>query len=664
MLKFNERLGSRSILTLLFCLILTGTFSTENLSAQRIGARRATRNRSVQTIPQTINNLPNELPNDSVFSDDSRYGGKTPETASLNTPNVSAIESENLSTDTLLENVLQQKDSELLRSEQIFDEKNIQELNVPEQKQTRKVTGSKNIGNQNTESQTPPELAFADTDFLSSENEISTKETLPADNPENTQRQSTITEDQALQALAESLSSAENSPSSDTAKKGFEFEPTQNASQEKPMRCFWFTNWNEARAAVLETGRPLLIHFGTEYCPPCRQMEKTVFSQEAVQVLAGAYFVAVKVDGSRNQKLCENFNVGQFPTDIIVTPAGNVLARHTGFQNATQYSSFLTLAAAKVQLPALRSPIGPDWRATVGKSQVPASEKLEQNLAATALNANRKKESESPEENNSMFQNQLHSQTEEQVEDLLEAPALAAAAPNKNQSGETFNESEEMEEEPLDLLSLPEKNSAEIGSASEITDEDENTLDLLSMETRDQAREIIPDLEENSMRVEPLDAPLSDLNLTSAEHAADETESPNSFLHRTAYSTEINSPIPTLMDGYCPVAMVERNTWVLGNSQITCLYGNGRYCFENEEAQEKFFRDPAFYALVSDGMDIVLLTDQNHKSPGTRRLGIRYANLNFVFATEESQQKFRQNPDLYLKRAREQIAKEHEPSKR
>ncbi len=671
MLKFNERLKGRSIARILCCLIFVGIVGeSSDLTAQRAAARRPSRNRASQNALQNAYYPPNQPFKNPALSTapDSAEITQFLKTNGKNTPAAgTAAPAANSAAERISGNASTQNTSDSVQNEPISTGKKISAS------ENRNAIHSKQDSESPNASKLSPDLALADSSSLESERGASRGSETP-------NRRATNAVDPKVQNLAENQSFA--NPSSPET-----FRPTQSAetsfrnpapsgnlthengkmsnfSAQNPQpgkqpKCFWFTNWDEARAAAIETGRPLLIHFSSQYCAPCRQMETTVFTEAAVQILAGSYFAAVKVDGSKSAKLCNFFKVEKFPTDLIVAPSGDVLARHTGFQDANQYCSFLGRAAAKAHLSPMTVPLGPDWRMTVKNSTISPFNNTKPISADTNASAKEKNptvaRTEIPKSPNPYF-----SQTKNLEEGILEPPA-ANVGLNENQNDGMQTKYED--EEVLDLLSLPKRNHDENGNVSDIAANNQNVQDIYSLETPEQTQKQIPDLNESLMNVEPVNAPSQDWELASKKTLDSEMNSPNAYL-RASYSPESADPIPTLMDGYCPVAMVERNAWIQGDSQITCLYGNGRYCFENNEAKEKFFRNPAFYALVSDGMDIVLLTDQNRKTPGTRRLGIRYADLNFVFATKESLEKFRQNPDFYLKYAREQIANEAKKSVR
>jgi thiol:disulfide interchange protein len=97
----------------------------------------------------------------------------------------------------------------------------------------------------------------------------------------------------------------------------------------------------QVRAA--EAKKPILLEFtGSDWCPPCKMMDKQVFSTEAFQKFAGSNLIFVKLDfpqakpqtdeiKARNEALAKKFNVEGFPTVVLLSPEGKELAREVGY---------------------------------------------------------------------------------------------------------------------------------------------------------------------------------------------------------------------------------------------------------------------------------------------------------------------------------------------
>lgn len=99
----------------------------------------------------------------------------------------------------------------------------------------------------------------------------------------------------------------------------------------------------EIQARATSEKKPILLEFtGSDWCPPCKMMDKQVFSTDAFQKFAASDLVFVKLDfprakaqsaevKARNEKLAEQFKVEGFPTVILLSPEGKELAREVGF---------------------------------------------------------------------------------------------------------------------------------------------------------------------------------------------------------------------------------------------------------------------------------------------------------------------------------------------
>lgn len=99
----------------------------------------------------------------------------------------------------------------------------------------------------------------------------------------------------------------------------------------------WMTDFSKAQAEAKRLNRPLVVHFHTHYCPPCRKMEKDVLNTQQVLRQLDAGFVAVKVNLSArtNAAVQAKYHVEAMPTDLVLSPEGKVLVRSEGYDDRT-----------------------------------------------------------------------------------------------------------------------------------------------------------------------------------------------------------------------------------------------------------------------------------------------------------------------------------------
>ncbi len=110
---------------------------------------------------------------------------------------------------------------------------------------------------------------------------------------------------------------------------------------------------------------------------------------------------------------------------------------------------------------------------------------------------------------------------------------------------------------------------------------------------------------------------------------------------------------PLGLDGYCAVSLCDdllanrRDRWVLGNKAHGVIHRGRTYLFVDAEKAARFFQDPDRYAPVLSGQDVVLAVEKGQAVPGHRRHGAYFGGRVYLFASEETVQRFENNPNHY-----------------
>lgn len=96
----------------------------------------------------------------------------------------------------------------------------------------------------------------------------------------------------------------------------------------------WLNDFSQAQAEAERLQRPLVVHFHTKWCQPCRLMEREVLNTPAVLRLLEDGFVAVKVDLEKpaHGKLQSRYGIDAMPTDLVLSQDGKVLSRTSGYK--------------------------------------------------------------------------------------------------------------------------------------------------------------------------------------------------------------------------------------------------------------------------------------------------------------------------------------------
>jgi YHS domain-containing protein len=121
-------------------------------------------------------------------------------------------------------------------------------------------------------------------------------------------------------------------------------------------------------------------------------------------------------------------------------------------------------------------------------------------------------------------------------------------------------------------------------------------------------------------------------------------------LARTEPAADQHGPMPLGLEGYCPVTVVERGSWVEGRPQWGARHRGRTYLFAGPEQQQAFLADPDRYAPALSGDDPVLAFESGRSEPGRRAYGVSYQSRMYLFSSPESRAAFTSDPDRYTSR--------------
>ena len=133
-----------------------------------------------------------------------------------------------------------------------------------------------------------------------------------------------------------------------------------SVSQAESVR--WRSNLDAAKIEATQSGKLVLLHFWTPSCGPCRALDQDVFSQAQVGDFLEQHFVPVKLNAELSPALAGAYQIDRVPSDVVLTPQGNVVAKlscplqadaYMGQLNnvASHYTQFMSSPNAPAQSP-------------------------------------------------------------------------------------------------------------------------------------------------------------------------------------------------------------------------------------------------------------------------------------------------------------------------
>ncbi len=396
-----------------------------------------------------------------------------------------------------------------------------------------------------------------------------------------------------------------------------------------------------------------------------------MFNQPGVSSALEAQYVPVKLNADENSATAQWYGVNRVPTDVIITPDGQLVGKLVSPPTSIAYVSELTSLASKYAsksgrayaTAAANAPAQPQINAAYAGLQIapntplaiaPATAGSNNSFAAMGTGA-------SP-----FGAGNASTSTIGQFPSNPGLPAIPGAAPtspmyNSASVGYPMASQPGLPPAPQPamnpMVAVAQPPITPVGQSPTASPAAQVPNPYYSATTSAPPTQQAPPT--------PLTAPMPSATGYGATFSAPPLGVPNAAIAPpmgAAASTALGpalpggTPDPTKLppgspplgfDGYCPVTMRNSWKWVAGNPQWGIVHRGRTYWFAGPEEQKQFWTDPDRYTPALSGMDPVLAIDHHQQVPGKREHSLDFDGLFYMFASEATLQQFSANPQRY-----------------
>lgn len=434
----------------------------------------------------------------------------------------------------------------------------------------------------------------------------------------------------------------------------------------------WRTDVTKARQEASQSGKLLLMHFYTDVCGPCKALDKTVFNQQTVSSALETNYIPVKINAFHSQELVKAYGLTRVPTDVIITPDGDVVKVMISPKTPMGYIGTMAEVAsthrAKTNHYAQVAAAAPSPSYVAqGSTNLPP--------AATTTPALTKPSTiQTP-----VVQQSVTPTTPEPQPVVINNPAVSAA-PTTVQPAQTAPTQVTTTNSPVGdryamatttaqpafkpqpvvhaqsvVTQTPDAQVAKTAPAVQapVTPAPTAQPTVIAQTPVVQSTQVTPVAEAVPVQKPNVQAAPTQQPVTPITPIVEPTEKISVAVDSDRVK-QIKAALPSGspelgFEGYCPVSMKEKWQWIDGDVRWGAIHEGRTYLFTTEAKRDQFLASPEKFSPVLSGVDPVIAVERNQSIPGKREYAVDYEGKFYFFSSEQTLNKFWTNAAAYAK---------------
>jgi protein disulfide-isomerase len=429
----------------------------------------------------------------------------------------------------------------------------------------------------------------------------------------------------------------------------------------------WHTDLESAKTVAKQTGRLVLVHFWTPTCGPCMALNQNVFNQPGVANAIETQFVPVKLNADENSATATWYGITRVPTDVIVTPDGQLIAKLISPPTPAAYVAEMTAAAGRYS-----SRSGQAFAKAAAGAPAPSG----MNSAYAGLQVSPNVPLALSHQAESAAVSPTTPATLAAMSSQAKSPVPITPIGSQLAAPQTFSNpaASAVAQPPVTPVGIAPATTAPFASAS--------AAPAVALVTPAATPSAPPERINNPyaglasspqppVAAAPTQQPFAPPSTPAPATPMGYDRSP---LQAAATGAAVSPPAsqmaaanarqpapssgpdarqlppgapPLGFDGYCPVSMRNSWKWVAGDPRYGVVHRGHTYWFAGPAEQKQFWTDPDRYTPALSGMDPVLKIDHQQDVPGKREHSLDYDGMFYMFASEATLQQFTANPQRY-----------------